>query len=134
MGQKVHPLAFRIGVLANWKSRWFNKKQYSEMLKQDIKLRDFIMKKLDKAGLNRIEIERLANSVKIIIHTARPGLVIGRGGSGIEDLKKEMRNAAEKNIKVGLILGKIATEEGIDPTAKDGAHKVMEKLVEYARN
>ena len=96
MGQKVHPLAFRIGLGTNWKSRWFNKKKYKELLEQDVKLRDFIMKKLDKTGINSIEIERTANSVNIIIQTARPGLVIGRGGGGAEELKQEIRKIMQK--------------------------------------
>lgn len=96
MGQKVHPLVFRIGLGTNWKSRWFNKKKYKELLEQDVKLRDFIMKKLDKTGINSIEIERAANSVNIIIQTARPGLVIGRGGGGAEELKQEIRKIIQK--------------------------------------
>ena len=92
----MHPLAFRLGVTANWKSRWFNKKKYKVLLKQDVKLRDFIMEKLDKAGINKIEIERSANFLKIIIQTARPGIVIGRGGSGIEELKRELKKIIQK--------------------------------------
>ncbi|MBU1136884.1 30S ribosomal protein S3 [Patescibacteria group bacterium] len=91
MGQKVHPYAFRLGFIKNWKSRWFNKKKYSELLKQDYLLRSFILKKLDKTGVNSVEIERSANFVNVIIQTSRPGLVIGRGGSGIEELKKEIK-------------------------------------------
>jgi small subunit ribosomal protein S3 len=97
MGQKVHPLVFRIGLGTNWKSRWFSKGKYKEFLKQDVKLRDFIMKKLDKAGLNSIEIERSANSINIIIQTARPGLVIGRGGGGAEELKQEIKKILQKD-------------------------------------
>jgi len=96
MGQKVHPLAFRIGLGTNWKSRWFNKKKYKELLEQDVKLRDFITKKLDKTGINSIEIERAANSINIVIQTARPGLVIGRGGGGVEELKQEIRKIIQK--------------------------------------
>ena len=97
MGRKVHPFIFRLGIVTNWKSRWFNKKQYADFLKQDIELRDFIMKKLEKAGINSIEIERSANLVNVIIKTIRPGLVIGRGGGGIEELKKEIKRVFEKN-------------------------------------
>ncbi len=92
MGQKVHPNAFRLGIIKNWKSRWFNKNKYRELLEQDQVLRNFIMKKLAKTGINSIEIERSANFINIIIQTARPGLVIGRGGAGIEELKKEIRS------------------------------------------
>ena len=96
MGQKVHPLSFRIGAGADWKSHWFSKRKYKEFLEQDVKLREFIVKKLDKAGINLIKIERSANSINIIIQTARPGLVIGRGGGGAEELKQEIKKILQK--------------------------------------
>ena len=96
MGRKVHPFIFRLGTVNTWKSRWFNRKKYKELLEQDIRLRDFIMKKLSKASINSVEIERSANLINIIVETARPGLVIGRGGSGIEELKKELRKIISK--------------------------------------
>jgi len=91
MGHKVHPYIFRLGTNRNWKSRRFGSKRYQEFLKQDVKLRDFITKKLAKTGLNEIIIERSANAIDIKIQAARPGLIIGRGGSGIEDLKAEVK-------------------------------------------
>ena len=97
MGRKVNPFIFRIGIVNNWKSRWFNRKRYKYLLEQDIKLRDFVMKKLSKASINSIEIERSANLLNVIIATARPGLVIGRGGSGIEDLKREIKKIVHQN-------------------------------------
>lgn len=90
MGQKVHPKVFRLGVISDWKSRWFNKKEYKDFLAEDIVIRDFILKKFPKSGIEAVEIERSANSVNIIIKTARPGLIIGRGGQGVEDLKREI--------------------------------------------
>ncbi len=96
MGRKVHPFIFRIGTTNKWRSRWFNKKEYRELLKQDVRLRDFIMKKLNKAAVESIGIERSANLVNIIIKTARPGLVIGRGGSGVEELKQELKKIINK--------------------------------------
>jgi small subunit ribosomal protein S3 len=102
MGQKVHPLSLRIGLGTDWKSRWFGKKaKYREFLEQDVKLRSFIIKKLDRTGLNSVKIERSANSINIIVQTARPGLVIGRGGSGAEELKEEIKRFLQK-IKPGL--------------------------------
>jgi len=98
MGQKVHPEAFRLGVIFNWKSRWFNKKEYKDFLAEDIIIRDFILKKLSKTGIQAVEIERSANSVNIVIKTARPGLIIGRGGQGVEDLKRELNAALWKKI------------------------------------
>lgn len=89
MGQKVNPIGFRLGILAPWESRWFaGNKKYPELLKEDIKIRDILMKKLRPAGISKIEIERAVGKVKIIIHVTRPGVLIGKGGSGLLDLKK----------------------------------------------
>jgi len=90
MGQKVHPVVFRIGQTEDWKSRWYNRKQYKNFLKKDVLLRDFLMRKLARAGVDRIEIERSANVVRVIIKTAKPGLIIGRGGGGVEQLRAEI--------------------------------------------
>ncbi len=97
MGRKVHPFIFRLGTVNDWKSRWFNRKKYKELLEQDIILRAFILKRLSKAAINLVEIERSANVLKIIIETARPGLVIGRGGSGVEELKQEIKKIIYKS-------------------------------------
>jgi len=104
MGQKVNPIAFRLGGAQNWKSRWFTTKQYQEFLKEDYFIRDFLTAKLvkAKAGVDKIEIERSANAIKVVIQAARPGLIIGRGGSGIEDLKKEVRSRLHKKLKKPL--------------------------------
>ena len=96
MGRKVHPFVFRIGIVNNWKSRWFHRRKYRDLLEQDVRLRDFIMKKLNRASVNSVEIERSANVISIIISTARPGLIIGRGGSGIEELKQELKKIIRK--------------------------------------
>ncbi len=96
MGQKVHPYGFRVGYNKNWLSRWFSTANYSQHIIEDRKLRDFIKTKLYHAGISRIELERAADKVRIIIHTSRPGIVIGRKGSEIEklrfDLKKKFSN------------------------------------------
>src|SRR3989344_2731381 len=104
MGQKVNPVAFRLGGAQNWKSRWFATKQYQEFLKEDYFIRDFLTAKLvkAKAGVDKIEIERSANAIEVVIQAARPGLIIGRGGSGIEDLKKEVRSRLHKKLKKPL--------------------------------
>jgi len=91
MGRKVHPKIFRTGPLYSWDSKWFSNKNFSSLLKEDIKIRRFLEKKLKEASLDRIEIERLANTVAINIYSAKPGIIIGRGGSGAEDLKKEIK-------------------------------------------
>lgn len=97
MGQKIHPVGLRIGGAATWKSRWFAEgKKYSENLAEDIKIRDLLMKKLKPAGIASIEIERSINKLKIMIFVARPGVLIGRGGTGLTELKKFLM----KNLKV----------------------------------
>lgn len=89
MGQKVNPKGFRLGLIYNWDSRWFAQgKQYRDLVLQDTKIRKILMEKLKPAGVAQIEIERLLNKIEIIIHVSRPGVVIGRGGSGLEELKK----------------------------------------------
>ena len=99
MGQKVHPTGFRIGQIFTWKSRWFNKKQYQEFLKQDVLVRQFLEKKLGRVGMVKLEIERTPGLLKIIIYSTRPGLIIGRGGAGVE----ELRNLTKKYlVKQGL--------------------------------
>ncbi len=89
MGQKVHPIGFRVGIIKNWSSRWFNLKDYKQHTKEDYRIRTFVVDKLGRpAAIDRVEIERSYNLVNVIIHTARPGLIIGRGGAGIEELKR----------------------------------------------
>ncbi|MEK7510480.1 MAG: 30S ribosomal protein S3 [Patescibacteria group bacterium] len=88
MTHKVHPKIFRIRKTEDWDSRWFEKKNYAKFLQEDFRIRDFLEKKLKDSGVENIEIERFAGKISIIIKTARPGLIIGRGGSGIEELKR----------------------------------------------
>ena len=89
MGQKIHPIGFRLGVVTPWHSRWFaTSRKYHLFLLEDIKIREVLMKKLRPAGISNIEIERAINKIKIIIFVARPGVLIGRGGAGLTELKK----------------------------------------------
>jgi len=106
MGNKVNPSVFRLGVLYDWKSRWIGtKKSYSKNLAEDLKMRVFLLKKLRLAGVSLVEIERSVHKVKIIIWVSRPGVVIGRGGVGLEELKKELVKFVtipnpEKNLEI----------------------------------
>ncbi len=89
MGQKVHPNGFRLGSQSTWESRWFAPgKKYAQFLAEDIKIRDVLMKKLRPAGISKVEIERSVNKMKVILFVSRPGILIGRGGAGLQDLKK----------------------------------------------
>jgi len=96
MGQKTNPIGFRLGVTRTWDSRWFAKKNYSELLHEDILIRKVLKKKLYQAGVSKIEIERAANKVKVNIYSARPGLIIGKKGSGVDSLRAETQ-ALTKN-------------------------------------
>ncbi|MFH1186804.1 MAG: 30S ribosomal protein S3 [Candidatus Levyibacteriota bacterium] len=110
MGQKVNPILLRLGPIYNWSSRWYEDRQYKETLLEDYKLRKTLMEKLKNAGIASVEIERSINSIKIIAYVSRPGMVIGRAGSGLEDLKellykilkikKEERNVRKIDIRV----------------------------------
>lgn len=90
MGQKTHPLGFRLGVIKTWRSRWYAGKNYAEMLHEDLRLRRYIKERLHHSGVSRIEIERKADQIRIIIHTARPGIIIGKKGSEVEKLRAEL--------------------------------------------
>ena len=92
MGQKVHPFGFRLGYNKNWQSRWFSKKEYPSLVFEDSKIRDYVKKLLYKAGLSKIEIERAGDKVRLILSTARPGIVIGRKGVEIEKLRGDLKN------------------------------------------
>jgi small subunit ribosomal protein S3 len=91
MGQKVHPRGLRLGIIESWDSKWFASHGYSELLHEDLRLRDFVKQRLYHAGISRIEIERMANKAKINIYTARPGIVIGKKGVEIEKLKTDVQ-------------------------------------------
>ncbi len=102
MGKKINPKVFRLGQTRTWDSRWFSSKNFGEILKQDINIKKFLKKKLEGAFVARIEIERTSKEVNIIISSARPGVIIGRGGVGVEDLKKEIKRQYLKDRKIAV--------------------------------
>lgn len=103
MGQKVNPNGFRVGITKPWRSRWFSKSEYAKLLHEDIKIREFLKKKLYSAGISRIEIERAANKVKVDIFSARPGLIIGKKGSGVDQLRAEVQRLTEKDLVLNVL-------------------------------
>ncbi len=103
MGQKVHPYAFRLGYIFNWNSRWFaRKKEFADLLHEDIAIKRFIRKNLAQASVSRIEIERAGQRVRVIIHTARPGIVIGRKGTDIDRLRDALQEETGKEIFIDI--------------------------------
>lgn len=123
MGQKVHPHGMRLGKLYTWKSRWFaDDKNYQNFLLADIKLRKFLMKNLKPAGIVKVDIERFPKSIKIILYVSRPGVVIGRGGVNLEELKKIIVQKLEPGLKIELEI-----EEVKDPDIN--AQLVLESII-----
>ena len=103
MGQKVNPIGFRLGGIKTWRSQWFSEKNYSELLHEDLKIRKFLKGKLYHAGISRIEIERAANKAKVNIHAARPGIIIGKKGTEIEKLKKDLEAITKSEVIINIL-------------------------------
>ncbi len=102
MGQKVHPIGFRLGVIKTWESKWYAEADYAKLLHEDVKLRNYLKKRLYHAGISKIELERAANKAKINIYAARPGIIIGKKGSEVEALKKELAKLTDKEVFINI--------------------------------
>lgn len=103
MGQKVHPIGFRLGISKGWDSRWYGAKNYSIFVHEDLKIRKFVKSRLFHAGISKIEIERTANTVKVIIRTARPGIVIGKRGAEIDVMKKQLAKLTGREVDLEIV-------------------------------
>ena len=103
MGQKVHPIGMRVGVIRDWDAKWYAEKEYAEYLHEDLRIRKFIASKLADAAVSTVEIERAANRVNVSIHTAKPGMVIGKGGAEVENLRKELNKLTGKRVHINII-------------------------------
>ncbi|MBI4296646.1 MAG: 30S ribosomal protein S3 [Chloroflexi bacterium] len=102
MGHKVHPFGFRIGVLRDWESKWYSEKSYREFLQEDLKIRRAIRSWYEEAGISKIDINRRANEVTITIHTARPGIIIGRGGQRVNEMKSRLEKLVGKKVQLNI--------------------------------
>ena len=102
MGHKVHPVGFRLGIVKDWDTHWFAEKEYTHLLHEDIDLRAMINRDLRDAGVPRIEVERSANQVTITIHTAKPGIVIGKNGAKVEELRRRLEAKTSKKVRVNI--------------------------------
>ena len=103
MGQKTHPYAFRIGIVNDWKSRWFSDKEYTKLVNQDYRIREFLSSQLIKGAVSRIDIERTRDKVQVDIHTARPGVVIGRKGAEADRLRKGLEELSSQPVILNII-------------------------------
>ncbi|MBJ6361037.1 30S ribosomal protein S3 [Paenibacillus sp. GCM10012307] len=106
MGQKVNPVGLRIGIIRDWESKWYAGKDFGDLLLEDVKIREYLKNKLKDAAVSRIEIERAANRLNVTIHTAKPGMVIGKGGSEVENLRSELAKIS-KGKKVHINISEI---------------------------
>lgn len=103
MGQKINPNGFRVGVIRDWIAKWYADKNYAAYLNEDLRIRKYIEKRLADASVSTVEIERAANRVNVSIHTAKPGMVIGKGGSEVEALRKELNNLTNKRVHINVV-------------------------------
>jgi small subunit ribosomal protein S3 len=131
MGQKVNPNSLRLGIIRNWNSSWYSKNGYRALLRQDFELRKFLNKKLEQAGVSKIYLERLAKKVMATIHTARPGVVIGKKGNGIEKLRAEL--IALAGVDVSLNIVEIRKPETDAKLVADSIASQIEKRVGFRR-
>ncbi|GMU85637.1 MAG: 30S ribosomal protein S3 [Ignavibacteriales bacterium] len=131
MGQKTHPIGFRVGINRGWESNWFEKKSYTGKLLEDDKLRSYIKSRLEKAGISRIMIERTSKNIVVNIHTSRPGVVIGRGGEEINKIEKELRSLTDKDVKIQITENKKPEQDAI--LVADNIAQQLEKRVSYRR-
>ncbi len=131
MGQKVNPTGFRVGITRTWDSRWFSKRDYAKLLHEDLKLRKVLKKKLFAAGIAKIEIERYANKVKVNVHTARPGIVIGKKGAGVEQLKEEVQGLSKSEVLLNII--EVKNPESNAQLVAESVAAQLEKRVAFRR-
>lgn len=102
MGHKVHPIGFRLGILYPWQSKWYAGRNYTDLLHEDLTIRQMILKRLSDAAISRVELERNANQVIVTIHTAKPGIVIGRGGQKVEELRTDLEKLTNRRVRVNI--------------------------------
>ncbi|MRG88022.1 30S ribosomal protein S3 [Salinibacillus xinjiangensis] len=131
MGQKVNPVGLRVGVIRDWESKWYAGNDYSELLHEDIKIREYIENRLKDAALSSVEIERAASRLNITVHTAKPGMVIGKGGSEVEALRKSLNNLTGKKVHINIVEVK---KPELDATlVADNIARQLENRVSFRR-
>ena len=131
MGQKVHPYGFRLGVNRTWRSRWFARKDYGGLLHEDLRLKTMLKSKFAHAGVSRIDVERAANKLTVIIFTSRPGIIVGKKGSEIEKLKKELQMVTGRD--VNLKIQEISKPELDSQLVAEGIAQQLEKRIAFRR-
>ena len=131
MGQKVNPKGLRLGIIEGWQSKWFAGKEFARYIGEDVKIRKFVRSKLQAAGISRVEIERAAARVKVNIFTAKPGLVIGKKGKDIEDLRKELKNLVQRDVNLSIVEARKADSDA--QLVAEGIAFQLERRVNFRR-
>ncbi|MDQ0352424.1 small subunit ribosomal protein S3 [Alkalibacillus filiformis] len=103
MGQKINPKGLRVGIIRDWESKWYAENDYAELLHEDIKIREYIQDRLKDSAVSKVDIERAANRVNISVHTAKPGMVIGKGGSEVENLRNQLNHLTGKRVHINIV-------------------------------
>ncbi|WP_201733856.1 30S ribosomal protein S3, partial [Carnobacterium maltaromaticum] len=103
MGQKINPIGLRVGIIRDWDAKWYAEKEYANYLHEDLRIRSYIAKNLSDAAVSTVEIERAANRVNVSVHTAKPGMVIGKGGSEVESLRKNLNELTGKRVHINIV-------------------------------
>jgi small subunit ribosomal protein S3 len=131
MGQKVNPKGLRLGIIETWQSKWFGGKDAARFIGEDVKIRKFVRNKLQSAGISRVEIERAAARVKVNIYTAKPGLVIGKKGKDIEDLRKDLKNLVQRDVNLSIVEARKADSDA--QLVAEGIAFQLERRVNFRR-
>jgi len=131
MGQKVSPRGLRVGIIESWQSKWFASREFARYIGEDVKIRKFVKAKLQAAGIAKVEIERAAARVKINIYTAKPGLVIGKKGKDIEDLRKDLKNLVQRDVNLSIIEARKADMDA--QLVAEGIAFQLERRVNFRR-
>ena len=132
MGQKVNPVGLRIGIIKDWEGKWYaDKRNFAKLLHEDVKVRKYIKKKLFAAGISRIQIERAANRLKVFIHTAKPGIVIGRGGAEVEGLRRELEKMTGRQVNVNIV--EVKTPELDAQLVAENVASQLERRIAFRR-
>jgi small subunit ribosomal protein S3 len=132
MGQKINPTGYRLGITKDWSSRWYaNKTNYADLAQEDIKIRRFLKEKLDQAGLKVIEIERTENEISIILKVSKPGMVIGKGGTGVEELEKAIKKITKAKVKITA--EEVKTPEIEAQLVADYIYRQLKRRIHYRR-
>jgi len=131
LGQKTHPIGFRLGVIRNWSSNWFDEKNFAENLDEDITLRKYIRQRMPNAGISRIELNRTSKKITLTIHTSRPGIVIGKGGSEVDQLREEVK--ALTNMDVQINVNEVKRPELDAYLVADNIARQIERKISFRR-